>query len=77
MKQTIKSHEARQNRLKRKLRSTEKEILDTNAISLTIASNVVVMGGLSMGITAIPTAPIVVCLSIFCSTSTSIAYKRE
>ena len=54
MKQTIKSYEARHERLERKLRSEETKVSVTSTISLTVASITVVFRGMSIGVTIIP-----------------------
>ena len=44
----------------------------TSSISLSVASIAAVLGSVSLGVSAIPTAPLIICLASTCAISTSV-----
>ena len=72
VKQVIKSLELEKLKLASKLQRGNKITSKTSSISLSVASIASVLGSVSLGVTAIPTAPLLICLISTCTVSTSV-----
>ena len=72
IKQTIEKMTNKKLSYEKRIRRANKVSATTSSISLAIASIATALGSASLAISAIPTAPIVVCLASSCAISTGI-----
>ena len=72
IKHLIESLESKKLKLERKLQRGNKITSVTSSISLSVASIAAILGSTSLAVSAIPTAPIIICLASTCAISTSV-----